>query len=66
MRKYRKQFLIFFILVLGYLTGRSIYHVSIGYDKGMSMIGIIAYGVGLIIYSFNLYDLLKNKKRINS
>ena len=66
MKKYRLPFLIFVIVVFTYLTVRSFYNFSIGEDKGMSMIGGILYAGAIIYYAIDLYEFIKNKKRINS
>ncbi len=38
------------------------------YEKqvGMKMIGGIIFGVGAIVYAHDLFEFIKNKKRINS
>jgi pilus assembly protein TadC len=66
MNKYRLPFLIFVIVVFIYLTVRSFYNFSIGEDKGMSMIGGILYAGAIIYYAIDLYEFIKNKKRINN
>ena len=66
MKKYRNQILIFSILIFTYLTVRSIYQFVNDIDRGMSFIGCIAYGIGVIMYFADLYAYHKNKKRINS
>lgn len=66
MKKYRLPFLIFVIVVFTFLTVRSFYNFSIGEDKGMSMIGGILYAGAIIYYAIDLYEFIKNKKRINS
>ena len=66
MKKYRLPFLIFVIVVFTYLIVLSFYNFSIGEDKGMSMIGGILYAGAIIYYAIDLYEFIKNKKRINS
>jgi|APGre2960657404_1045060.scaffolds.fasta_scaffold40947_4 pilus assembly protein TadC len=66
MKKYRLPFLIFVIVLFTYLTVRSFYNFSIGNDKGMSMIGGILYAGAIIYYAIDLYEFIKNKKRINN
>ncbi|MBK8522258.1 MAG: hypothetical protein IPL54_15840 [Chitinophagaceae bacterium] len=66
MKKYRLPYLIFVIALFTYLTVRSFYKFSIGEDKGMSMIGGILYTGVIIYFAYDLYEFIKNKKRINS
>ena len=66
MKKYRLPYLIFVLAVFTYATVRSFYNFSIGEDKGMSMIGGMLYAGALIYYAYDLYEFIKNKKRINS
>ena len=61
MKKYRLPYLILTLVVFTYLVVRSISQFSVGYDKGMSMIGIIVWGGGLIYNSFELIKLIKNR-----
>ena len=61
MKKYRLPYLILTLVVFTYLVVRSISQFSVGYDKGMSMMGIIVWGGGLIYNSFELIKLIKNR-----
>lgn len=66
MKKYRLFFLIFSILVFGYLAIQSGYNFAIGHDKGDNFMGVIAYGIGVIYFSGSLFGTIKNNKRNNS
>jgi protein-S-isoprenylcysteine O-methyltransferase Ste14 len=65
MKKYRKHFL---VVLLVLFVIQSVYNFHIFYVKndGMSMIGGIGFGFMAIIYAFDLFEFIKNKKRINS
>ncbi|MEO6540016.1 MAG: hypothetical protein ABIN74_03450 [Ferruginibacter sp.] len=63
--KYRLHFL---VLMVALLVIESVFNFSYFYQKndGMRMIGGIVFGVLAIVYAHDLYEFIKNKKRINS
>jgi len=66
MKRYIKYIFIVGLLANIYLAVRSIYNFANGIDKGDSFMGIMAYGIGIILFSGYLYSHIKNKKRTNS
>lgn len=63
--KYRFPYMILTSVV--FLTG-SVHNFFRFYKEkdGMSMIGGMVFGVLALVYTYDLYEHLKNKKRINS
>jgi len=63
--KYRFHFMITMFVLLVLIT---VFNFIDFYEKkdGMKMIGGIVFGFMSVFYAFDLYDYLKNKKRINS
>jgi hypothetical protein len=63
--KYRLHFLVLMFVVF---VIESVYNFFVFYEKndGMRMIGGIVFGLMSIFYAFDLYEFIKNKKRINS
>ena len=63
--KYRLHIL---VLLVALLVFESVFNFSDFYQKkdGMRMIGGIVFGVLAIVYAHDLYEFIKNKKRINS
>ena len=63
--KYRLQFLIFFVVLLVIFTVMNFIDYVEKKD-GMKLTGGIVFGVLALVYTHDLYEFLKNKKRINS
>ena len=63
--KYRLHYLIVMFVLLVMITVFNFYDF---YEKkdGMKMIGGIVFGLMAIFYAYDLYEFIKNKKRINS
>ncbi len=63
--KYRLHYLIVMSVLLVMITVFNFYDF---YEKkdGMKMIGGIVFGLMAIFYAYDLYEFIKNKKRINS
>ncbi len=63
--KYRLHFLSIMFVMLLFVT---VFNFVEFYEKkdGMKMIGGIVFGFMSVFYSFDLYEFIKNKKRINS
>ena len=63
--KYRLHYLIVMFVLLVSVTVFNFYDF---YEKkdGMKMIGGIVFGLMTIAYGFDLFEFIKNKKRINS
>jgi hypothetical protein len=63
--KYRFHFMITMFVLLVLIT---VFNFIDFYEKkdGMKRIGGIVFGFMSVFYAFDLYDYLKNKKRINS
>ena len=63
--KYRFHFLIIMFVLLVFVT---VFNFIDFYKKkdGMKMIGGIVFGLMSIFYAFDLYEFIKNKKRINN
>jgi hypothetical protein len=65
--KYRMLFLILGVLLFGYQSANGFYKFTNNYsDKGMGMIGGIAFGVLSIIYFVDLIAFIKSKKALKS
>mgnify|MGYP000990147553 FL=1 len=63
--KYRLRYLIVMFVLLITSTVLNFYDF---YERknGMSMIGGIVFGLIMIAHGFNIFELIRNKKRINS
>lgn len=65
MRRYSKYFFIVGLLSNTYLIVRAINNFANGIDKGVSLMGIIAYGIGIVLFSSFIFEALKKSKSTN-
>ena len=63
--KYRFHFLVLMFVGLVFVTVLN-FHDFYEKKDGMKMIGGIVFGLMAIVYGFDLYKFIKNKKSINS